>query len=172
MTDSVHNTSRVRFTLDFIEILDSLDLDTYGEFHFEFNVYSDRRGLLRKSRLPENGTLSISEHPAMNRIGHLDHLLWEGKVEPGELIILEAQGEDRDRLSRNDPVQNYRREFHGNPDSWTGRYGPWDEGTEEVRDPENLEQWRLGYTIEAKPDDLTQPAGAPAPARDSPEPES
>lgn len=138
---------RVRITLDFIEILDSLDLDMYGEFHFEFRVSSDRRGLLRESRLPESGTLSISEHPAMNRIGHLDHSLWEGMVEPGEVIILEAQGEDVDRLSRNDPVQSYRREFSGDPNTWAGKYGPWDEGTKEVRDPENLDQWRLGYTI-------------------------
>lgn len=148
---------RVRITLDFIQITDRLDLDMDGEFRFEFSVSSLRRGLLRESRLPESGTLSISRHPAMNWIGHLDHLLWEGTVETGEVIILDARGEDVDRLSRNDPVQSYRREFSGSPDIWAGRYG---DGTQAMPDPEDLEQWRLGYTIEVEPAVLAQPAGA------------
>lgn len=150
----------VRMTLDFIQVTDCLALDMDGEFHFEFNVYSLRRGLLRKSRLPDSGTLFISREPAMNWIGHLDHLLWDGTVEPGEVIILDAQGEGVDRFSRDQPVQSYRREFCGRPEIWAGRYGDRDQGTQVARDPEDVEQWRLGYTVEVEPTVLTEPAGA------------
>lgn len=152
----------IRITLDWIEILDSMDLDTYGEFQFVFRVITDRRGLLAETRYPEAGTASISEHPAMNRAMHLDLRVFEGLLEEDEVLILEATGEDVDRLSRNDRIESYRREFRGSPSDWVGKHGPWDEGGEEERDPENLKQWRLGYRIEAVPADNIHPVPAEA----------
>jgi hypothetical protein len=34
-------------------------------------------------------------------------------------------------------------------DGWLGEHGPWDEGGDNVKDPEQLGDWRLAYAIEA-----------------------
>ncbi len=149
--------TRVRFTLDWIEITDSMDLDSVGEFRFLFRLRSERRGLLRDTYLPPDGTLEISEDPEKNHLGPLDLVLWEGAVEPGETVVLEATGEEVDLLSPNDELEWYERVFQGDPAGWVRAYGPWDgEGTPGPRpDPESLAQWRLAYRVEtmAGPDE-------------------
>ena len=48
-------------------------------------------------------------------------------------------------MSPDDHLQEYRREFTGDPGSWVGRHQPIDEGSD---DPENLADWRVCYDIE------------------------
>ncbi len=148
----------MRFVLNWIEITDSMDVDRIGEFRFLFRVRSDRRGVLRDTALPEEGTLSISERAGENRLGPLDLILFEGDVERGESLTVEVTGEEVDLVTRNDPVDWYERTFAGEPEDWLGTYTPWDE-SELGQDPEARDQWRLGYTIEAVPD---HPSSSPA----------
>lgn len=139
----------VRFVLDWIEITDSMDLDSVGEFRFLFRVRSDRRGLLRDTRLPEHGTVSISEDSAHNHLGPLDLLLYEGAIEEGEVLTLEATGEEVDTLTANDELEWYERSFTGDPASWIGTYSPRDEDGGGGPDPERRAQWRLSYRVES-----------------------
>ena len=140
--------TRVRFVLDWIEILDSMDLDEIGEFRFLFRLRSDFRGILRDTLLPEEGTVAISQRPPDNRLGPLDLELYEGPVEAGETLTLEATGEEVDLLTPNDPVEWYERSFSGNPADWAGPYSPFDEADRGAQDPESRAQWRLHYTVE------------------------
>jgi hypothetical protein len=139
---------RVRFILDWLEITDSMDFDSVGEFRFLFRVLSDRRGILRDTPLPEEGTLAISERPGQNHLGPLDLLLYEGLVERGETVTLEVTGEEVDLLSPPDEVEFYERSFSGDPEGWLGTYSPWDENEPGRTDPERRAQWMLSYRIE------------------------
>lgn len=136
----------IRVILDWIEVIDSMDLDGVGEFRFLCRVKTDRRGILKDTPLPEHGTISIPEDAARNHLGPLDLVLYEGPVEEGESMTLEITGEEVDLLSPNDPLEYYERSFTGDPESWFGTYSPWDEGE---KDPENRAQWRLSYRVEA-----------------------
>jgi hypothetical protein len=140
---------RVRVVLRYIEILDSKDIDTVGEFRFRFRAGVPERGELGESRIPEDphGHVSISEHPAMNRIS-VGAVLFEGDIGPGESLVVEAEGEEVDRLTRNDPLSPYRRVFAAPLDAALGEHGPWDEGGNGEADPEQLADWRFAYAIE------------------------
>lgn len=136
----------IRVTLNYIQILDRKDLDEYGEFVFEFKV-SIPNGYEQVTRIPESGHMSISDHAAMNKVT-LDRVIFEGEVTEGDSLVIAATGEEQDRLSANDPVTDYRREFTGPVSGWVGAHTPWDEGSEEATDSEQLGDWRLAYTIE------------------------
>lgn len=138
---------RLRVTLRYIEILDSKDVDMYGEFRFRFQVSVSNRQVARETRIPEEGHLSISDHPSMNKIKRQD-VLFEADVEDGDTLVVEAGGEELDTLSANDQLTGYRREFTGPIDGWVGEYGPWDEGGDQTPDPEQLGDWRIAYAIE------------------------
>jgi hypothetical protein len=138
---------KIRVTLRYIEILDSKDLDGEGEFVFEFKGSVPERGEEQKLRIPDSGHMSISDHPAMRKVT-LNKVFFEGEVEDGETLVLEATGEEFDRLSANDHLQAYRREFTGDVAGWLKEYSPWDEGGAGERDPEQLGDWRLAYSIE------------------------
>ena len=137
----------VRVTLRYIQILDRKDLDEYGEFVFEFRVSAPARGLNQVTRIPDSGHMSLSDHAAMNKVT-LDRVIFEGQVEDGDTLVIEATGEELDQLSSNDQVTEYRREFTGPVSGWIGEYTPWDEGSDEQRDAEQLGDWRLSYGIE------------------------
>jgi hypothetical protein len=143
-----HEFPHIRFTLDWLEITDSMDLDGVGEFRFLFRVRSDLRGVLRDTLLPEEGTVSISERAGHNHLGPLDLVLYEGPVERGERVTLEVTGEEVDLLSPNDEIEYYERSFTGDPDGWVGTYAPWDGDGSGGRDPEQRAQWLLSYRIE------------------------
>jgi hypothetical protein len=158
MTDS-HRTSpahadatarRVRVTLRYIEILDSKDIDTVGEFRFRFRAGVPQRDDVIESRFPEDerAHIPISEHPARNRVT-MDTVLFEGDVGPGESLLVEADGEEVDRFTPNDPITPYRRVFAAPLDAALGEHGPWDEGRDGAEDPEQLGDWRFAYSIEA-----------------------
>lgn len=139
---------RVRVTLRYIEILDSKDVDVHGEFRFRFRAGVPERDDVVESRIPEDerAHVSISEHPAMNRLT-VGTVLFEGEIGPYESLLVEAEGEEVDRLTPNDPLSPYRRVFAVPLDA-LGEHGPWDEGNDGEEDPEQLGDWRFAYVIE------------------------
>jgi hypothetical protein len=141
------STSHIRLLLRYVEILDSKDLDGTGEFVFEFKATLPERGTERVTRIPESGHLAISDHPSMNKLT-FDQVLFEGEVRDDETLILEASGTELDRMSADDKLNPYRREFAGPVAGWIGDYTPWDEGTDETPDPEQLGDWRFAFRIE------------------------
>ena len=141
---------RIRVTLRYIEILDSKDVDTWGEFRFRFRAGVPERDEVVESRIPEDehAHVSISEHPANNRI-RMETVLFEGDVGPGESLLVEAEGEEVDRFTPDDPIAPYRRVFSAPLEAAFGEHGPWDEGSNGENDPEHLGDWRFAYVIEA-----------------------
>ena len=138
----------IRVVLRWIEILDSKDLDGEGEFVFEFKGSVPDRDEEQTLRIPDSGHLSISDHPAMRKVT-LNKVIFEGEVGDGETFVLEGGGEEIDQLSANDQLTSYRREFSGSVSDWVGEYSPWDEGSADTTDPEQLGDWRIAYGIEA-----------------------
>ena len=138
---------KIRVTLRYIEILDSHDLDGEGEFVFEFKGSVPDRGEEQTLRIPDSGHMSISDHPAMRKVT-LNKVFFEGEVEDGETLVLEGNGTELDQISANDELNPFRREFTGSVSDWLGEYSPWDEGTADLKDPEQLGDWRLAYGIE------------------------
>ena len=140
-------TKHIRITLRYVEILDSKDADGVGEFFFTFKGSVPDRGEEQTVRIPEKGYMSISEHPSMRKVT-MNTVIFDGEVEDGETLVVEGQGEEQDRISANDQLNAYRREFTGDVASWVGSYSPWDEGSEDTQDPEQLGDWRIAYSIE------------------------
>jgi len=140
-------TTHIRVTLRYVEILDSKDLDEHGEFVFQFKGSVPERDVEQTVRIPESGYMSISDHPSMNKVT-MDRVIFEGEVNEGEALVLEGSGEELDKLSANDQLNPFRREFTGSPAEWAGSYSPWDEGSATDTDPEQLGDWRIAYDIE------------------------
>ena len=138
----------IRVTLRYIEILDSKDADGEGEFVFTFKGAVPDRGEEQSLRIPETGHMAISDHPSMRKVT-MNKVFFEGEVEDGETLVVEGNGEELDRISANDQLRSYRREFTGAVSDWVGEYTPWDEGSADAADPEQLGDWRLAYSIEA-----------------------
>jgi hypothetical protein len=141
------NAKRVRVTLRWLQILDALEGpgDDKGEFKFTFRVSSANGDLVQETRLPEQGHISISDHPSWNKVDKINKVIFDGQVE--DHLGVELMGEEVDLLSANDHLETYRREFNGDPEGWAGSYKPGDEGGKDT-DPENLSNWRVGYDIE------------------------
>jgi hypothetical protein len=140
-------TKKIRVTLRYVEILDSKDLDGEGEFVFEFKGTVTERGEEQMLRIPETGHMSISDHPAMRKVT-LNKVIFEGEVEDGETLVLEGKGTELDTISAHDELNPFRREFTGPVSGWVGEYTPWDEGSADAADPEQLGDWRIAYGIE------------------------
>lgn len=157
------STRRVRVTLRYIEILDSKDVDTVGEFRFRFRVGVPERDDVVESRIPEDehAHISISEHPARNRVS-METVLFEGDLGLGESLLVEASGEEVDRFTRNDPITPYRRVFAAPLDAALGEHGQWDEARDGENDPEHLGDWRFAYVIEAISSRATAPPSGSA----------
>lgn len=134
--------SAVRVTLKWIQITDNLELgrDKQGEFVFTARV--EGGGNETVTRLPGEGAWFISHKPGKNRV-KLDEVLFEGEVE--DRLVVEIEGEEKDRLTKSDALHPYRREFSGPASSWVGMHGP---GDEEDEDPESMPNWRIGYRID------------------------
>lgn len=137
----------IRVTVKYVEILDRKDLDEHGEFVFEFKGSVPGRGIEQTTRIPEKGHLAISDHPSMNRVS-LHTKIFEGEVEEGDTLVLEVTGKELDMLSADDELTSYRRELTGPISGWAGSYTPWDEGSADAPDPEQLGDWRLAYDVE------------------------
>lgn len=144
MTDE--KTGPIRVILRTIQVTNNLEpaWDDEGEFRFTARVSSrDRGGVLVETRLPAgDGTYSVSDHPARNRL-YLNHVLFEGELD--EHLEVEIIGDEIDLLSADDRLGRYHREWNGSPSSWIGYYGPSDEG---ASDPERMENWNVILEIE------------------------
>jgi hypothetical protein len=135
---------RIRIVLRWIQILDNLEpfYKERGEFRFKSRVTTGAG--VHETRFPEEGHYEISDHPAWNKV-NLDKVLYEGDAGGGPVVV-ELFGEEIDTLSRNDQLENYRREFSGPVESWLGHYEPHDEGGVS-KDPEHMTNWRVCYDI-------------------------
>lgn len=138
---------RIRITLRYVQILDRKDMDEYGEFVFRFKGRVPDAAIEQETRIPESGHLSISDHPSMNKVT-LNTVVFEGEVADGQTLVLEANGEELDKMSANDALAPYRREFTGSVADWIGEHTPWDQGSDDVTDPEQLGDWRFAFAIE------------------------
>lgn len=137
------DSQRIRITLRWIKILDSLEpfFDDEGEFQFEAKISSG--GKTTESRVPEQGFYTLSDRPGYNFM-ELNRVIFDGEV--GDDLTVVITGEELDNLSANDQLDPYRREFAGSPDEWYGVYKPHDEAKSD--DPEALSNWHLCYVIE------------------------
>jgi len=140
MSESGH---RIRVILRWIQIKDNKEAawDDEGEFRFRSRVTTG--GHTTEFRFPEQGFWSISDHPRRNKVDKIDRVLFEG--EPGDTLVVELFGEELDQFSASDHLEDYRKEFTGDPSGWIGRRQPSDEGR---GDPENMSDWRICYDIE------------------------
>jgi hypothetical protein len=134
---------RIRVILRWIQIKDNKEAawDDEGEFRFRSRVTTG--GHTTEYRFPERGFWSISDHPRRNKVDKIDKVLFEG--EPGDTLVLELFGEELDHFTSSDHLEDYRREFTGDPATWVGRRQPSEEG---VGEPENMSDWRICYDIE------------------------
>lgn len=137
------DSQRIRITLRWIKILDSLEpfFDDEGEFVFGVKISSG--GKTVETRVPEQGFYTISDRPGYNFM-ELNRVIFDGEV--GDDLTVEISGEELDNLSANDQLDTYRRQFTGSADEWYGVYKPLDEAGSD--DPEALSNWHLCYVIE------------------------
>jgi hypothetical protein len=141
---------RIRVVLRWIQILDKLEpaWKEKGEFRFTTRVATENGGgLVQEMKFPEQGHYDISDHPAWNKV-ILNRTIFEGPV--ADHLVVELRGEEIDTFSANDHLDAYRREFRGEPSTWTGWYGPGDDSAADINpaDPENISNWRVCYVIE------------------------
>ena len=142
--------ARIRVTLRWLQILDNLEpfFKEKGEFRFRSVVSSENRGgIQHETRFPEEGHWAISDHPAWNR-ERVNRVLFEGDVD--DHLVIELFGEELDKMSANDMLDTYRREFRGPVETWLGTYGPGEDIAEDQDsdDPEMMSNWRIFYDIE------------------------
>jgi hypothetical protein len=140
---SENGGGQMRVTLRWIQIKDNKEAmwDDEGEFRFRSKITT--AGQSHELEFPEQGYWTISDHPRRNKVDKIDKVLFEGAV--GDNLIVELSGVELDDFSANDHLEDYRREYSGDPGSWVGRHQPTDEGS---HDPENLTDWRVCYDIE------------------------
>ena len=134
---------QIRVTLRWIQIKDNKEAmwDDEGEFRFRSVVTT--AGQSHEIEFPEQGYWSISDHPRRNKVDKIDKVLYEGDF--GDNLVVELFGVELDDFSANDHLEDYRREYSGDSDSWLGRHQPTDEGSD---DPENMSDWRVCYDSE------------------------
>ncbi|MFQ5538519.1 MAG: hypothetical protein ACE5GJ_13830 [Gemmatimonadota bacterium] len=141
---SENGGNRVRVILRWIQIKDNKEAawDDEGEFRFRSKITTN--GEVHEMEFPDPPAYwTISDHPLRNKVDKIDKVLFEG--EAGDSLIVELFGTELDKLSANDELEPYRREFTGPVSSWYGLHKPTDEGSD---DPENLSDWRVCYEIE------------------------
>lgn len=146
------NGERIRVRLQWIQILDTKEPRLFkktGDFRFRAKVSSGDAEQV--TQLPERGTWKITDNTAWNK-RELDKVLFEGEV--GDELVIELFGEEVDRLSKDDPLELYRRKLTGPVDQWLGWYGPGEDIPEDAsapkaaEDPEMMKSWRVCYIIE------------------------
>jgi hypothetical protein len=140
---SQNGGTRIRVILRWIQIKDNKEAmwDDEGEFRFRSKVTTGDN--VKELEFPEQGYWAISDHPRRNKVDKIDKELYEGEV--GDSLVVELSGVELDQMSANDHLEDYRREYTGDPNSWVGRHQPTDEGSS---DPENMSDWRVCYDIE------------------------
>lgn len=141
---------KIKVVLRWIQIRDDREPFWHekGEFRFQSRVSSENRdGIVQETRFPEEGTWGIRDHPAWNRRS-LNKVLFEGEVD--DHLVIELFGEEVDPIGKNDPLDEYRREFRGPAESFVGRYGYGQDTPEDDPsvDLEKMDYWGVCYDIE------------------------
>jgi hypothetical protein len=115
---SENGGGQMRVTLRWIQIKDNKEAmwDDEGEFRFRSKITT--AGQSHEIEFPEQGYWTISDHPRRNKVDKIDKVLFEGAV--GDNLIVELSGVELDDFSANDHLEDYRREFSGDPGSWVG----------------------------------------------------
>jgi hypothetical protein len=124
----------MRVVLQWIEIVHTKEpaWKDRGQFRFSARVTAD--GTSTAMTFPEDGHYEITDQPPWNRVV-LHRVLHEGDV--ANALIIELAGEELDRATKNDPLEDYSRTFSASPRDWIGAY------------EESMSNWRIGYAIEA-----------------------
>jgi len=113
-----------------------------GEFRFHAKVWTpDNGGLLKETRLPEEGHFHLSDLPGSNEV-RFDAVLFENWVE-GKLAI-QIGGLEFDTFDPDDRLDSFKHVFRGDPANWFGHYAP----TGEAVDPQDMEGWKLWFRVE------------------------
>lgn len=136
---------RVRVVVERIQILNTLEpwFKGQGEFVFSARVRTRDLGeIVRHTRLPESGFYAASDQPGQDMI-EIETVVFDDLVV--DELGIEISGLELDTFDPSDEVGRYRRAFRGDPASWAGEYGPDDDPI----DPEDMENWRVWYRIEA-----------------------
>ncbi len=139
-------SSRVRVVIERIQILNTLEPWFKGQGEFVFTARVRTRnlgGIERETRLPESGFYPASDQPGQDMI-EIEQTVYDD-LATDELGI-EVTGVELDTFDPSDHVGRYRRAFRGLPTDWVGQYGPADDPI----DPEDMENWRVWYRIEAR----------------------
>jgi hypothetical protein len=134
----------IKVILRQIRILDDKDpaWKGKGEVTFGTLVIPDNDKTRRQaSRIPEKGTLSVSDAPGKNDV-EIGKVIFDGVVKCGHLSIT-MSGKEIDLFTKDDPYTRYNRVFTGDPNEWVGKYMPGDE----YRDAEDLGDWAVWYEI-------------------------
>lgn len=133
--------TRIRVTLRWVQILDNKEpfYKDRGEFFFRAVVRGN--GAPQETRIPQDGTFEISDHPAWNKV-NFDRVIFDGTV--ADKLEIQLAGEEVDATSKNDELELYHRTFVGDPSAWLGEHSPHDED----EDPEHMADWRVCYRIE------------------------
>ena len=144
------NGQRIRVTVQWVQILDNHEpaFKEKGEFVFRSVVTSNNFPVKHESRFPATGHISISDNPAFNK-EIIKWVIFEGEV--SDHLVIELHGEELDTMSRNDHLDDYRREFSGPVQSWLGTYGPgadFSAGDAGDDDPEMMTDWRVNIFID------------------------
>jgi hypothetical protein len=140
----VQKGRKVRVVLEKIRIDDDREpfFKGKGEFRFHAKVWTpDNGGLLKETRLPEEGHFHLSDLPGSNEV-RLDAVLFENWVE-GKLAI-QMGGLELDTFDPDDRLASFKHVFRGDPANWFGHYAP----TGEAVDPQDMEGWKLWFRVE------------------------
>ena len=127
----------IRVVLRWIEIVDTKEPVWQDHAQFRFAARITTGGATTSHAFPERGHYNITDQPRWNRVV-LNRVIFAG--EAGAALVVEVTGEELDRVTADEPLDDYRREFTGSPQDWIGVY------------EETLSNWRIGYTIEAAQD--------------------
>jgi len=144
------NGGRIRVILRWIQVLENPQsgLNDRGRFSFMTRVTSPNKGgIVKELHFPEQGAFDIADHPVWNKVV-LNRTIFDGSIE--DQLVVEINGTAIDSPTPSH-LDNYRREFKGDPSSWAGWYGPGDDTSAWIipDDPENMSTWRVCYIIEA-----------------------
>jgi photosystem II stability/assembly factor-like uncharacterized protein len=143
---ALHPVSRIRITLERVQVLDDHDpwLKRAGEFELRACVaFNDEPSRRHWARIPERGTARI----ASGGTWEPNAVLFDGFVAEADNMSVSIAPVEHDWLDPDDRLCVYRRGFNGPPERWVGRYTPDDEPR--PQDPERLADWAVWLRIES-----------------------
>ena len=151
---AMHPVSRIRVTLEKVQILDDKDpwLKGAGEFQFNATIWFNDDPCRRHARrLPHHGHYKISDRRGdwsgswKNKEVSLNEqiiekCIYDGLVAESDRMTFAILPDEQDPFDPDDRLRRYHRIFNGPPETWVGGYAPADQGR---GDPEKPGEWRL-----------------------------